>query len=295
VSTILKALRRVEEERPGSPPARRAMRGDFVAGADAAPPAPRRKSREPNWKLWGSLGAAVLLAGLVWWRLPRTESAPVAEAPSERTPPAARPPAPPAERLARSQPEAAPAPTAVPAAEPAPSAVPAEIAQQLPPLGETIEPAAAPVEPPPPTPPAQPAPVAAKPPPPAPAPQPVASAPEPAPAVAAAAPVKPAAAPAPKPAAAEPKPAAPPAPAQPVAAAPKPVPPPAPPSVLVERTSWHPTPERRIAWVKVDGLADTRELHEGDAVGTLVVKEIRPSSVLFQHGAEPLTRRVGER
>jgi hypothetical protein len=63
----------------------------------------------------------------------------------------------------------------------------------------------------------------------------------------------------------------------------------------VERTSWHPTPERRVAWVTVEGLAGTRELHEGDALGTLVVKEIRPSSVLFQHGGEPLSRRVGER
>jgi hypothetical protein len=65
--------------------------------------------------------------------------------------------------------------------------------------------------------------------------------------------------------------------------------------VLVERTSWHPAPERRVAWVKVEGLASTREIHEGDAVGTLVVKEIRPSSVLFQHGSEAVTRRVGER
>jgi hypothetical protein len=65
--------------------------------------------------------------------------------------------------------------------------------------------------------------------------------------------------------------------------------------VLVERTSWHPKPERRVAWVRVEGLADARELHEGDAVGTLVVKEIRPSSVLFQHGGAEIQRRVGER
>jgi len=80
-----------------------------------------------------------------------------------------------------------------------------------------------------------------------------------------------------------------------VPAAPTPAPAPSAPSVLVERTSWHPKPERRVAWVRVEGLPEARELHEGDAVGTLVVKEIRPSSVLFQHGAEQLQRRVGER
>ena len=41
--------------------------------------------------------------------------------------------------------------------------------------------------------------------------------------------------------------------------------------------------------------AAARELHEGDALGTLVVKEIRPSAVVFLHGAETLERRVGGR
>jgi hypothetical protein len=77
----------------------------------------------------------------------------------------------------------------------------------------------------------------------------------------------------------------------------KPAPPPAPsaPAVLVERTSWHPSAERRTAWVSVEGISATRELHEGEAVGALVVKEIRPSSVVFLHGADTLQRRVGVR
>jgi len=62
----------------------------------------------------------------------------------------------------------------------------------------------------------------------------------------------------------------------------------------VERTSWHPKPERRVAWVRLEGSSAVREVREGDALGTLVVKEIRPSAVVFLHGAEQLQRRVGE-
>ena len=313
MSTILKALRRVEEERPRTPSApRRAMRGDFVGGPGDAPP-PRRKRREPNWKVWGSLGAVLLLAALVWWRLPRpagveivaaepppradqvTPQAPAAAVPrpapqTRAEAPAAPPPTPPAERLAQAtqpapEPAAAPAPApAVPAAAPTAmtSDVPAEVAQRLPPLGATLEPpapaAATPREP-------QPA---------APAPQAAASPPAPRPAAPRPA-LKPAPTPEPQLAAREPE--TPPRPAPVAATAPREpaAPQPSAPSVLIERTSWHPKPERRVAWVRVEGLSDPRELHEGDAVGTLVVKEIRPSSVLFQHGSEQLQRRVGER
>ena len=38
-----------------------------------------------------------------------------------------------------------------------------------------------------------------------------------------------------------------------------------------------------------------RELHEGDAIGSLVVSEIGPSSVLFLNDGAPLRRRVGAR
>ncbi len=66
-----------------------------------------------------------------------------------------------------------------------------------------------------------------------------------------------------------------------------------PPKVTVEKTIWHPTPARRVARIEVEGHEGTLELHEGDAVGTLVVAEIKPSGVLFLHGGEKLHRKVG--
>jgi len=66
------------------------------------------------------------------------------------------------------------------------------------------------------------------------------------------------------------------------------------PEVWVERTSWHPTPAKRSALVRV-GADATLELREGDAVGGLVVKEIRPSGVLFLRDGAELKRAVGER
>ena len=90
---------------------------------------------------------------------------------------------------------------------------------------------------------------------------------------------------APKPAPSRPAPPAPRA----VAAAPPP------PEVEVLRTSWHPRPERRTARVRVSGLAAPVEIHEGDAVATLVVKTIEPSGVLFLNGGQELKRGVGER
>jgi hypothetical protein len=168
--------------------------------------------------------------------------------------------------------------------------VPVEVAERLPPLGTTLdvpEPAPLPVavqQAPPeeasaPAPQPQPAAVAEPEPKPAPAAEPVA--PAPVPPVQRAARPKPAAAPAPRPA--------------PVLAKPAPPPAPSAPAVLVERTRWHPSAERRAAWVSVEGITGTRELHEGDAVGALVVKEIRPSAVVFLHGADTLQRRVGTR
>jgi hypothetical protein len=300
VSTILKALRRVEEERPATSSApRRAMRGDFVAGPDAPPP-PRRKRREPNWKLWGSLGAVVLLAALVWWRMPRADevvrSEPAVQPGATRGEARPGPPAP-AQRSARAAPPppAAPAPTPAPAAAPpapaatavAASGVPSEVVEQLPPLGAALEAEAAP-----PAVATVPPAVATVPPAaaivsPGPSSEPPAAKP---PAAAAAARVA-AREPAPKP---KPAPAAAAAPVSRAAPQPAPTRAPSAPAIQVDRTSWHPKPERRIAWVRVEGLGAVRELHEGDAVGTLVVKEIRPSSVLFQHGAEQIQRRVGE-
>jgi len=149
--------------------------------------------------------------------------------------------------------------------------VPVELAERLPPLGTTL---AAPA-------PAAPPPTAAV----VPTPEPVQAAAPPAPAPAVAEPV------------AEAKPSAPPPPAvkpPPVVSRPR-TPAVAAPVVRVERTSWHPKPERRVAWVKLADQAEPRVLHEGDLAGALLVKEIRPSAVVFQHGADTLERRVGER
>lgn len=65
-----------------------------------------------------------------------------------------------------------------------------------------------------------------------------------------------------------------------------------PPKVTVQKTVWHPEPERRVARIEVEGRKGPIELHEGDAVGTLVVAEIQPSGVVFLHGGERLLRKV---
>jgi hypothetical protein len=75
------------------------------------------------------------------------------------------------------------------------------------------------------------------------------------------------------------------------ARAPEPVAP-AGPNLLVSSTIWHPQHDRRSAMVSLEG-APARELHEGDAIGSLVVTEIGPSSVTFLNDGAPLKRRVG--
>ncbi len=67
------------------------------------------------------------------------------------------------------------------------------------------------------------------------------------------------------------------------------------PTVYVERTIWHPMAERRVAVVALEGNDETLELHEGDAVGPLVVAKIEPSGVFFVHDGVELRRRVGAR
>ncbi len=65
------------------------------------------------------------------------------------------------------------------------------------------------------------------------------------------------------------------------------------PDVRVERTQWHPAPEKRAALVRIGADGDARELREGDALDGLVVKEIRPSGVVFLHDGVELRRGVG--
>lgn len=63
--------------------------------------------------------------------------------------------------------------------------------------------------------------------------------------------------------------------------------------VRVERTQWHPSPERRVAWVEVEGMTALREVREGERVGPYVVREIEPAAVLFADGSVELRREVG--
>jgi hypothetical protein len=66
------------------------------------------------------------------------------------------------------------------------------------------------------------------------------------------------------------------------------------PDVLVEGTSWHPTATRRTATVQI-AQGEMVEVHEGDAVGPLVVARIEPSSVVFTHDGVEIRRRIGQR
>ncbi|MCG8590743.1 MAG: hypothetical protein MJE66_15740 [Proteobacteria bacterium] len=67
------------------------------------------------------------------------------------------------------------------------------------------------------------------------------------------------------------------------------------PAVVVTRTVWHPNPERRLAVVTIEGRSTPLELREGDAASGLVVLEIEPSGVLFRHGDVEIQRGVGVR
>lgn len=63
--------------------------------------------------------------------------------------------------------------------------------------------------------------------------------------------------------------------------------------VRVARTQWHPSPERRVAWVEVEGMTALREVREGERVGPYVVREIEAAAVLFADGNAVLRREVG--
>ena len=63
--------------------------------------------------------------------------------------------------------------------------------------------------------------------------------------------------------------------------------------VRVQQTSWHPKSDRRSAKVRIGSSGETLKVSEGDAVGGMVVREITPSSVLFEAGGVEVRRRVG--
>ncbi|HEB90280.1 MAG TPA: hypothetical protein ENI85_11980 [Deltaproteobacteria bacterium] len=64
--------------------------------------------------------------------------------------------------------------------------------------------------------------------------------------------------------------------------------------MTVLRTAWHPIAERRSARIRIESSRETLTLHEGDAVGGLVIQEISPSAVLFRSGEVEIRRRVGQ-
>ena len=66
------------------------------------------------------------------------------------------------------------------------------------------------------------------------------------------------------------------------------------PSLRVEKTLWHPRPDRREALVAVDGGVAQR-IQEGDVVGRSLVSEIQPSAVVFEREGEKIRRAIGEK
>ena len=65
------------------------------------------------------------------------------------------------------------------------------------------------------------------------------------------------------------------------------------PALSVEKTIWHPDAYRRVAVVKLIDAEEVLHLKEGDAVGPLVVKTIKPGSVLFNHDNIEIVYNVG--
>ena len=63
--------------------------------------------------------------------------------------------------------------------------------------------------------------------------------------------------------------------------------------VVVTRTIWHPSADRRVALVRGAGDAQEREVHEGDSVGSLQVLRIEPSDVVFLRDGVEIQKRVG--
>jgi hypothetical protein len=300
VSTILKALQRVEGEKGGDGGEADGLREGLVPQGE-----PLRRESGSRWRIGMiSLLAAILLGFFLWWMIPTGEVV----QPSAGLPPAvaAAPerPSEPSRRLERrlppkpeTRPETKPATslarTAAPAGSPPALAAPQTIASP---------PAPAPIEKPAPRVPVAEAspPSIAEPPAPrervvvAPPPSPPIEEPTPRRRVAerpppSATPPTPDARPETPPPPRTAEPPVPKAPAPAVVATVRP------PKVLVKRTIWHPTPGRRVAEVEVEGRKGALELHEGDAVGTLVVAEIQPSGVVFLHGGEELHRKVGAR
>jgi len=69
--------------------------------------------------------------------------------------------------------------------------------------------------------------------------------------------------------------------------------PPAVPDIAVLQIAWHPQSDRRSTRLRVAASDEVLTLREGDAIGRLVVQEISPSAVVFALGDVEVRRRVG--
>ncbi len=65
--------------------------------------------------------------------------------------------------------------------------------------------------------------------------------------------------------------------------------------VSVLRTIWHPKPERRTALVETRDDYEPFEVREGESVGSLTVVRIEPSGVIFERDGQELRQKVGGR
>ena len=281
MSTILKALERLEKEKQGGAPGM-AEANEIAVVRPGVPQEPRRRW---TW-IAGGTGALALTALLALWLQPPDVVPPELAAPSaptrpaEPAPQAVVPAPPPAEPAPQADVPASPPAEPVPLAPPAPlAAEPAGEAQPPPAVVAPVVEPAPPPEPPPP-PPAEPVPVVPVAATPARAPEPVPiSAPEPSPEA-----LKPASHP-PAPRAVEHRSPKPPPPAVAARATdPKPA---------VERTIWHPDPARRRAFVRREGGGAAAEVREGDVLGEVSVRRIEPSGVVFVFDGRELRRAVG--
>jgi hypothetical protein len=66
------------------------------------------------------------------------------------------------------------------------------------------------------------------------------------------------------------------------------------PLISVGKTIWHPDVDRRSAIVELMESGETLTLKEGDAIGPLVIETIKPSGVLFLHDGVEIEYRVGQ-
>lgn len=64
-------------------------------------------------------------------------------------------------------------------------------------------------------------------------------------------------------------------------------------AIRVAQTLWHPTPARRVAVLDVPGRDTLLRVHEGDQVGEFLVAEIEPSGIVFTRDGETVRHAVG--